>query len=204
MEPHCDAARSESPPCLGQQVKSGAGPTPGVLELDGFAWRTAGPSDAVTLEALAARDGNRILFNLPGSEDEFAARVGGPGFRRAMLCFKENGPIGAAATRARDQRSANLQLMCFFVQPARAVLPLAVYVRHLFWSAPLHRVYLQLPMIAGAAGYIRLLQSVGFQQEGLVRGHGLVRDRPCDVALLGLLRTDCEAWCQENESRLAL
>lgn len=185
-------------------MKSAAGPAPGILELDGFAWREAGPSDAPALEALASRDGNRTLFNLPGSEQEFAARVGGPGFRRAMLCFSDSEPIGAAATRSRDQRSANLQLMCFFAQPDTAVLPIAVYVRHLFWSAALHRVYLQLPMVAGAPAYVRLLTSVGFQQEGVVRGHGLVGERPCDVALLGLLRMDCEAWCQENDRRLAL
>ena len=185
-------------------MKSAAGPTAGVLELDGFGWREARPTDAPKLEALASLDGNRTLFNLPGSEPEFAARVGGPGFRRAMLCFQDNATIGAAGTRSRDQRNANLQLMCFFAEPPKAVLPLAMYVRHLFWSAPLHRVYLQLPVVAGAPAYIGLLNSVGFQQEGLVRGHGLVGGEPCDVALLGLLRVDCEAWCQENESRLVL
>ncbi len=181
-----------------------ASPTPGILELNDFAWRPAGLADAHMLEALASLDGNRIVFNLPGSEQEFAARVGGPGFRRPMLCFKDDEPIGAAGTKSRDQRNANLQLMCFFAEPAAAVLPTAVYVRHLFWSAPLHRVYLQIPMVAGAPSYIHLLESVGFQQEGLVRGHGLVGGEPCDVALLGLLRVDWEAWCQQNESRLAL
>ena len=179
-------------------------PTAGVLEIDGFAWRHAGPPDAPAFEALASRDGNRTLFNLPGSEEEFAARVNRPGFRLAMLCLRGQKPIGAAATFARDQRSLNLQLMCFFAQPAGSVLPLAVYVRHLFWSLPLHRIYVQLPLVGGAASYTRLLTSAGFQEEGVVRGHGLVRGRPCDVALLGLLRKDCEAWCQENESRLAL
>ena len=181
-----------------------ARPSPGILALDDFAWRDAGPFDATALEALAARDGNRLLFNLPSSAEDFAVRLGGPGFRRPMLCHRRGRAFGAAATRARDQRSANLVLMCFFNQPATAVLPLAVYVRHLFWSAPLHRVYLQLPLIAGAASYIRLLTGAGFQEEGVVRGHGLVEGRPSDVALLGILRRDCEAWCQENESRLAL
>jgi hypothetical protein len=181
-----------------------ARPSRGILEIDGYAWRQAVPSDAAALEALAARDGNRLLFNLPGSEGEFAVRVGRPGFRRAMLCLQGRKPVGAAATTLRDQRSLNLQLMCFFTQPARAVAPLAVYLRNLFWSSPLHRVYVQLPLVAGATSYIRLLTGAGFQQEGVVRGHGLVRGRPCGVALLGLLRRDFEAWCQEKESRLAL
>jgi hypothetical protein len=181
-----------------------ARPSAGILAMDGFVWRHAAPLDAPALESLASRDGNRTLFNLPGSEEEFAARVNRPGYRLAMLCLRGQRPIGAAATFARDQRSLNLQLMCFFAQPARSVMPLAVYVRHLFWSVPLHRIYVQLPLIAGASSYIRLLSSAGFQQEGVVRGHGLVRGRPCDVALLGMLRQDCEAWCQENENRLAL
>jgi hypothetical protein len=181
-----------------------APPSRAVLDIDGFSWRQAVPSDAAVLEALAARDGNRLLFNLPASEQEFAVRVGRPGFRRAMLCFKERKPVGAAATTLRDQRSLNLQLMCFFAQPARAVAPLAVYVRHIFWSTPLHRIYVQLPVVAGATAYIRLLTAAGFQQEGVVRGHGLVGGRPTDVAVIGLLRRDFEAWCQENEIRLAL
>lgn len=179
-------------------------PSPGILGLDGFWWRQATADDAPTFEALAARDGNRSLFNLPASEDEFAARIGRPGFRRAMLCFNDRGPVGAAATTLRDQRSLNLQLMCFFNKPAEAVKPLAVYVRHVFWSSPLHRVYVQLPLLAGATAYIRLLLGSGFQQEGVVRGHAYVDGRPRDVAVIGLLRRDFEAWCRENELRLAL
>lgn len=181
-----------------------ARPSPGILGIDGFTWRQAIAEDAPTLEALAARDGNRSLFNLPASEEEFSARVGQPGFRRAMLCFNGTIPIGAAATTLRDQRSLNLQLMCFFDQPTRAVTPLAVYVRHLFWSVPLHRVYVQLPLVAGATSYLRLLTGAGFQKEGVVRGHALVGGRPRDVAVVGLLRRDFEAWCRENELRLAL
>lgn len=181
-----------------------ARPSPAILDLDGFVWRQAVPSDAPALEALAAKDGNRSLFKLPASEEEFAVRMDGPGFRRAMLCTRGRKPIGAAATTLRDQRNLNLQLLCFFAEPAGHVRPLAVYVRHLFWSLPLHRIYVQLPLVAGATSYLRLLTGAGFQHEGVVRGHGLVRGRPCDVAVVGLLRGDFEAWCQENESRLAL
>ncbi|MEP6753075.1 MAG: GNAT family protein [Candidatus Dormiibacterota bacterium] len=181
-----------------------ARPSPGILSIDGFTWRQAIPDDALTLETLAARDGNRTLFNLPESEDEFSARVGQPGFRRAMLCFHGRVAVGAAATTMRDQRSLNLQLICFFKQPERAVKPLAAYVRHLFWSAPLHRVYVQLPLVAGATSYVHLLTGAGFQHEGVVRGHGFIHGRPRDVAVIGLLRRDFEAWCQENELRLAL
>ncbi len=180
------------------------GPAQAVLELDGFAWREAGPADAAVLETLAAHGSNRVLFNLPATEDEFLARVGRPGFRIAMLCMRGSKAIGAAATSQRNNRSLNVQLMCFFVRPAGAILPLAAYVRHLFWSLPLHRVYAQVPMIRGADAYVRLLQESGFRAEGIVSGHGMVAGRPVDVAVLGLLRRELEAWCHEHEQRLAL
>jgi hypothetical protein len=179
-------------------------PSPAVLELDGFAWRTAGPSDAPALEALAARSTNRVLFSLPASEAEFAARMGRAGFRTPMLCLRGSKPFGAAATNLRNNRSLNLRLVCFFADPARAALPLAAYVRHLFWSLPLHRVYSQLPVVGGATAYVRLLKRAGFQEEGVVHGHAVIGGRPRDLAVLGVLREEFENWCRENEKRLAL
>jgi hypothetical protein len=181
-----------------------AGPSPAVLEIDGFSWRFAGPSDAPSLELLAARSSHRTLFNLPGSEREFEARVGWPGFRIPMLCLRGSKPVGAAATDRRNHRSLNLRLICFFAEPARAAVPLAAYVRHLFWSLPLHRVYAQLPMVGGATAYVRLLKNAGFQEEGVVRGYAMVGGRPRDLAVLGVLREEFETWCSENEKRLAL
>jgi hypothetical protein len=177
---------------------------PPVLELDGFAWREAGPADAGTLEALAAHGSHRVLFNLPASSDEFLARVGRPGFRIAMICTHDLKPIGAAATTERNNRSLNVQLLCLFVEPSEAALPLAAYVRHLFWSLPLHRVYVQMPRVRGADAYLQLLQACGFQNEGTVSEHAMIAGKPTDVAVLGLLRREFEAWCQEHEKRLAI
>lgn len=185
-------------------IRLAAGPSPAVLEIDGFAWRIAGPSDAPALEALAARATNRLLFSLPGSESAFEAAVGWPGFKMPMLCLRGSKPVGAAATNLRNNHSLNVRLICFFAEPVRAFLPLATYVRHLFWSLPLHRVYCQFPMVAGATAYVRLLKGAGFQEEGVIRGHALVGGKPCDVAVLGLLRVEFESWCRENENRLAL
>jgi hypothetical protein len=121
-----------------------------------------------------------------------------------MLCLRGSEPIGAAATNRRNHRSMNLRLLCFFAEPARSALPLAAYVRHLFWSLPLHRVYAQLPIVVGATAYVRMLKSAGFQEEGVVRGYAVAGGRPRDLALLGLLREEFETWCRENENRLAL
>jgi hypothetical protein len=179
-------------------------PSPAVLEIDGFAWRTAAPADAPALEALAARESNRDLFALPESETRFADRVGRAGFRWPMLCTRGSKPIGAAATKLRNHRSLNVHLICFFADPIRASLPLATYVRHLFWSMALHRIHCQLPMVGGATEYVRLLTSTGFQEEGVIKQGVVVGGRPIDVAMLGLLREEFETWCRKNEKRLAL
>ena len=178
--------------------------SPPVLQIDAYVWRRALPTDAATFEALAAHGTNRIVFNLPRSADEFAVRMGGPTFGQPMLCLRRSTPVGAAGTTSRNRRSLNLQLACFFVQPARAVLPLAGYLRHLFWAMPIHRVYVQLPAVVGVRSYVRLFREVGFAEEGVVRGHALVGGRPRDVVALGILRKEFEAWCAINESRLAL
>ena len=178
-----------------------AGP---VLELDGFVWRRAYADDAIALESLAARGANRRLFNLPTSAEAFAARIGRPGFTLPMLCTRGAQPFGAAATTRRNLRSLNAQLLCFFAQPARAAVPLATYLRHVFWTVPLHRVYVQLPLVAGASAYVRLLTACGFQQEGVLRNYAVLDERLFDVAGFGLLRPEFEEWCRENESRLKL
>ena len=185
-------------------IASAARPSPAVLEIDGFAWRTAQPSDAAALEALAAKAKNRILFRLPESEAAFEAAVGWPGFRLPMLCLRGSKAVGAAATSQRNHQSQNVRLTCFFADPAHAAVPLAAYVRHLFWMLPLHRVYCQFPMVAGAMAYVRLLKGAGFQGEGTIRGHAVIGGKPCDVAGVGVLRDEFDLWCTENETRLAL
>jgi hypothetical protein len=178
-------------------------PSPAVLEIGGYAWRPALPSDGPAIQAVAAHGANHVLFNLQGTEAEIAAGIGGPGFRQPMLCLQGSTPVGFGATTNRNPASQNLQMKCFFVDPG-AVLPLAAYVRHLFWSIALHRIYAQLPVVNGADAYIRLLTGAGFHDEGVVRGHALVDGRPCDVAVLGVLRGEFQAWCHEHNSQLIL
>ena len=121
-----------------------------------------------------------------------------------MVCWRESKPIGAASTGQRSFHSQNVRLTCFFAEPAASALPLAAYVRHLFWKLPLHRVYCQFPLVAGGAEYVDLLKDSGFQDEGIIRGHALINGKPCDVAVLGVLRDEFDLWCRENETRLAL
>ena len=185
-------------------MTTAVGPSGPVLELDGWAWREATPADGPALAMLAAVNGNRDLFDLPLSENEFAARINRWGFVMAMLCLRDGAPIGASATRLRNSRSLNLRLISFFANPDESALPMAAYIRQVFWMLPMHRVHVQLPRVEGFEGYRRLLLSVGFLEEGLISAHGIVGGQPCDVGIFGLLRRDFELWCQKNEPRLNL
>jgi len=175
-----------------------------VLELDGYAWRHAQAQDADVLERLAAAGSNRLLFTLPASTADFAAAISKPGFRQPMLCYHGTIPFGAAAYSLRNNHNLNLKLTCFFLQPELATLALAVYVRHLFWSLPMHRIHGQLPLVEAGPDYVRLLKAIGFREEGVVRGHVIVGGQPHDLAVMGVLREEFEDWCLTNESRLAL
>ena len=175
-----------------------------VLEIAGCVWRDATAADAHSLAALADLNNHRAMFDLPRSEDEFAERVNRPGFVLAMLCLRGAKPVGVGATRLRNWRSLNLSLVSFFEEPASSTLLLAAYVRQVFWSLPMHRIYLQLPLVSGAEAYRRLFTSVGFIEEGVINGHGIAGAKPLDVAVLGILRRDFEDWCQRNESSLSL
>jgi hypothetical protein len=204
MERDGDHAWTEPAPGQRESVTQATWASAPVLAIDDYAWRTAITSDAAALEAIAAQGANRTLFGLPRSEQDFAERVGRAGFRLAMLCHHGDDVVGAAATTLRNHRSMNLQLVCFFAVDARPQLALATYVRHVFWSLPMHRIFVQLPVVDGASSYIRMLKGAGFKEEGVVRGHALVAGQPADVAVLGVLREEFETWCLENEIRLAL
>jgi RimJ/RimL family protein N-acetyltransferase len=51
---------------------------------------------------------------------------------------------------------------------------------------------------------VHALEASGFQNEGLIRDHAVIGGKPCDLAVLGVLRAEFEVWCRENETRLAL
>lgn len=185
-------------------MTAAAAPSAPVLALDDFAWRFAGPADATALESIAAHGSNRVLFNLPRSVDEFAVRLSGAGLRFPMLCTRDSRPCGAAVLGTRSTRDLNAMISCFFIEPSESTLPLAAYVRHVFWMQPLHRLFAQLPIVEGTVDYVKLLVTVGFREEGVVAKHALIDEEPVDVAILGLLRREFERWCTEREPRLAL
>jgi hypothetical protein len=204
MEQHRDPAYAAQAARHPDSVSVALRPRRAVLELDGHVWRRATAADAETLDALAASGVNRILFTLPRTVSDFESAMGGRNFGQPMLCLDGPRPVAGAATTQRNRRSLNLQVLFCCIDPSRSALPLAMYVRHLIWSIPLHRLYVQLPLIKGADDYVAMFEAVGFTREGIVGGHALIDGRPTDVMALGLLRREFEDWCRTNESRLSL
>ena len=178
--------------------------SPAVLELDGYAWRPVHAEDADELDRLASRGSNRSLFNLPATAADFVASMGSRGFELPMLCQHGPSSFGAAFVSLRSNRNLNMMVTCFFATPEVAALALALYVRHLFWSTPFHRVHAQIPLVDGGEAYVALLTGAGLREEGVVHGHVMFGGQPHDLAVLGVLREEFEAWCREKESRLAL
>jgi len=84
--------------------------------------------------------------------------------------------------------------------PAGCQTALALYVRRVFWSHPLHRLYAVLPgRLPQSRGYEDLLRECGFVNEGTLVGHLMVKRRLLDLDVFGLLRSEFDDWCRQRE-----
>ena len=101
-------------------------------------------------------------------------------------------------------KNLNAYLVALFSRPADAVLPLALYIRHAFWSYPLHRLYSQLPSLPELLPHREALMAVGFKNEGSLVAHIATADGPVDAVAVGLLRDEFNQWSKQNEPRLVL
>lgn len=177
-----------------------------IVERGGIALRQLTPDDAPLLLSLRREGRNAALLEGLLDVDELAR-----GFLEAlkldlwalpMVATRDGRPCGVLLNTETDLQSLNCRLVALFSRPERSRLPLALYLRHLFWSLPLHRVYARVP--APLEDCERLYESLGFACEGSLAAHQLHAGRLVDVRLLGLLRRDFDAWCEEREPWLAL
>ncbi len=181
--------------------------SPAIVDLDGWSLLPLVPDHAPLVAQLLGERGNRYVLDVPPDEGMIrAALVDLPRqpWSLPLAIAREEGCMGVAATALANVKALHASLMALFVDPARATLPLAMAIRHLFWSFPLHRLHAQIPAIDLTAEYVELLRSVGFEDEGRLVGHALIAGQPFDMVTLGLLRRDFERWCDAHEPRLAL
>jgi RimJ/RimL family protein N-acetyltransferase len=149
----------------------------------------------------------RGMFELPGTAveiDAFIRGLAGRPWSLPMICRHDGDPVGLCLMSVAQLRNLNAYVVAVFTEPAVASGLLALYIRHAFWSFPLHRLYVHLPISEGFAPYSDLFSRVGFKTEGVLAGHIPTQSGRGDVLALGLLRDDFEAWCAANQPELSL
>ncbi len=181
--------------------------TPAIVELDGWSLEAFSPDEAELLVDLLGQRGHRYLLDLPADAEVLKLvleEVGKQAWALPAAMVSDGALAGFATTALPNLRALHASVTALFVDPASARLPLAMYLRQLFWSFPLHRVHTQVPSLDLTREYVDLLESVGFTVEGRLVDHSVIGGQTFDTVALGLLRGDFEAWCAEHEPRLAL
>lgn len=180
---------------------------PAMVSLDGYELVPLEPSDAPQVLQLLELRGNRYLVELGASEHEVArllAELAQAPWSLPLAVLRGDECVGMATTSLANLKSLNASLLALFTDPPGSSLALALYLRHVFWNFPLHRLHTQVPSLDLTREYEDLYRSVGFVDEGRLVGHVVIAGRPFDVTVLGLLRADFEAWCATHEPRLSL
>ncbi len=176
------------------------------MRLDAYSIRPLGTDDFdVVQPVLAAVPAG--VFQVPRAESGFRSFVGGLSRRPWALpfaCFENRTAAGLCFMNVGQLKHLNAYLVALFLNPSSAALPLALYIRHAFWSFPLHRLYAHVPASAAAQPYVAALLNTGFKQEGVLVAHIANGDAPADVIVFGLLRDEFGSWCRDNEPRLYL
>lgn len=180
---------------------------PAIVELDGWTLDTFAPEEAPLLVQLLGQRGHRYVLDIPADATvirELLAGLASQPWSLPLAIARGDDLAGFATTALPSLQSLHASVAALFVDPSSGRLPLALYLRHLFWSFPLRRVHTQIPDLDLTREYVDLLTSVGFEVEGRLRDHATVGGQTFDVVSLGLLRPDFEAWCTEHEPRLSL
>jgi len=182
-------------------------PAPAVVDLDGFTVQPLEPGHAALVVDLLGCRGNRYVLDFPADADTVAAAITSIAREPWSLplgAVRDGELVGVATTALANLKSLNAGFTALFVDPPSAKLPLAMMVRHLFWTFPLHRLYAHIPAMDLTQEYVDLLTSVGFINEGRLVDHAVIGGQPFDMVTLGLLRPDFERWCAAHEPRLDL
>jgi hypothetical protein len=182
-------------------------PARAVLDLDGVLLRRFQAGDLEFLVSVHASGVNSMLLELPGSNQElqnFIHTMLTEPWSLPMIIEHDGIPIGAAATGLTNYKSLLAYVVVLLAEPVAGSLPIAMYVRHMFWNFPLNRLYTHVPLVEGTEAYVDSFQAAGFRHEGVMPEHLVVGARQTDVAVLGLLRRDFEVWSETSQPRLNL
>lgn len=185
---------------------TGPGAAGGLIELDEYSLRPMRGADFGEL-APVLESTPREIFDLPLSEAAFRGfvkRVEAEPWSMPMVVRHRGQAVSAFTLTLASPKNANAFLLALMRAPADDAISLALYVRHAFWTYPLHRLYVQLPDTAALGLYRDAYVASGFLSEGVLAAHVVDGGELRDAIVLGLLRRDFDSWCREREPRLAL
>jgi diamine N-acetyltransferase len=180
-------------------------PAPLVLSYGHVRLRPVQLGDAGLLAELWSHGENSLLA-VPDQASEGIGEAMIRAFQQTMwgAAFVAEGgadSFGFLAAAQADPYSQTAMLVAYFRDPDSAQYALRLYLRHLFWGYPLHRIGVQVPL--ACSGYLRVLDSVGFVREGIWREHRLIAGVRHDVVALGLLREEARANLQTVAPEIA-
>ena len=170
---------------------------------DGAEIRPLASPDLPLMKALYLLGGNAAVagsIDLRGEDGLAAMRA--EQWATPMALLQDDVMVGGAVIAAADSQHLNGRLVVLAREPRQSLVPVALYIRHVFWSYPLHRLYALLPR--SAASHAQLLQACGFVSEGRLLAHLRVGGRRLDLDVFGLLRPEFDAWCRANHPGWAL
>jgi hypothetical protein len=113
------------------------------------------------------------------------------------------GASGLLLNAETDPGSLNTRVVCLVEDGAEPPpTAIALFARHLFWSFPLHRLYVEVPVSATEVEVA--FSNAGFLAEGTLVEHAVVSGRPEDVRVMGMLRRDFHTWAATTQPELSL
>jgi hypothetical protein len=188
-------------------ARSGSGTPPeGILDFEGLSLRPLGATGYSQLEPILRGTPDEVL-ELPPSEAAFRGlirRVTSHPWGMPMVGRDGDEAVALFMLALPSAKNLHASVVSIALQPASRVTMLALYLRHAFWSFPLHRIFTELPVASATAAHEALYANAGFVREGFFKAHYLSGGTPTDVSILGLLRPDFDAWCAAHEPRLSL
>jgi hypothetical protein len=120
------------------------------------------------------------------------------------MCLVDGQPAALFFLSVPELRHLSAYVVALMRAPRDATPALALYMRHAFWSLPLHRLYTHVPVLPSATPYADTFVATGFKNEGFLKGHISAGDTTADAMVLGLLRDEFALWCAERDPRLVL
>ena len=113
----------------------------------------------------------RELFAVPRIDKGYRAFVAGMSrmpWAMPYVCLEGGNAAAVCFLNVPQPKHLSAFLVALLARPSEAGLPLALYIRHAFWSYPLHRLFTHVPALPDSEPYRDALLGIGFKREGVL------------------------------------